>query len=110
MKRLITVSVLLALLTALATGCATYTFKCAKSVSWALQTESNPAVLTGMCDGKKTVVLEGPGPAAVEHLCDAGKVHWFVGNKLTCIDDPCAAAKKVSVFNPDRSIVCNGNQ
>lgn len=106
MKNL-TKAILMAFLALSVSGCATYTFQCAKSVSWALNPSSNPAQLIGICDGKKTVVLEGPGPGDVQHLCDKGKIHWFKdSDKLTCIDDPCSVAGKVSIFNPDRSIVC----
>lgn len=101
------VATCLAIVALSVTGCATYTFKCAKSVSWALTTDTNPATLTGMCDGKKTVVLEGPGPAAVEHICDAGKIHWFAGNKLACIPDPCAPG--VTIFGADGGLAC-GNK
>lgn len=91
-----------------AVGCASYTFKCAKSVSWALTPDKNPATLTGMCDGKKTVVLEGPGPGDVQHLCDPGMIHWWKGgDKLTCIPDPCAPG--VTIFTPDGGMAC-GNQ
>lgn len=109
MKRILIAAVLLALTGVFGIGCATYTFKCAKSVSWALTTDTNPATLTGMCDGRKTVVLEGPGPAAVEHVCDTGKMHWFDGNRLTCIVDPCMAVGWKMIFKPDGSTAC-GNQ
>jgi hypothetical protein len=104
MKSILIVAVLLAVVGAFGTGCATYTFKCAKSVSWALTTDTNPATLTGMCDGMKTVVLEGPGPATVQHICDTGKLHWFTGNKLTCIPDPCAPG--ITIFGADGGLTC----
>ena len=97
--------VLMAFLALSVSGCATYTFQCAKSVSWALNPSSNPAQLIGMCDGKKTVVLEGPGPGDVQHLCDAGKMHWFKdGDKLTCIADPCSPGK--TIFGSDGGMAC----
>lgn len=97
-------AVCVAILALPAIGCATYTFKCQKSVSWSLTPDSNPAILTGMCDGKQTVVLEGPGPGSIEHLCDKGKTHWFSGNKLTCISDPCAPG--ITIFGADGGIAC----
>lgn len=105
--RKVVLAVVLLAVIACCVSCATYTFKCTKSISWALTTDTNPASCTGMCDGQKTVVMQGPGPAAVEHVCDTGKMHWFAGNKLTCIPDPCAPG--VTIFGVDGGLAC-GNQ
>lgn len=90
-------------------GCATYTFKCAKTVGFSVNPDANPACLTGLCDGEKTVVLEGPGPADFLHLCDPDKMHWFKGDKLTCIPDPCVPLGQKMMFTPDGGLAC-GNQ